>query len=228
MKYLSKIIYILIFLVMVTSPYAGHTYAEYAKEATGSDDARISAFGVTVTTNENSFAASYGNPEVTAESNNGDNIIVPGTSGIFCEYHVTGTPEVRTKVTQDATITLNDYWTTAGYDTGAFYCPLVFTFKTNGVTWKTVNALDYGTKESLIAELEETLEEGNGTYGAGYNFASGIDNERHNCTVTWKWPFEGATGSHLDQTMERDNALGDKGTRPTISVSFDVTIEQVD
>lgn len=226
MKYLTKAIYILIFLVMVTSPYAGHTYAEYARQATGSDEARTANFGVTVTATENSFYASYGTPDVTVQSANGtDKVIAPGTAGTFCEVTTSGTPEVRTMVTKDAEVSLNDSWTN---DSGTFYCPIVFTFNSGNDTWDEINGLDYDSKEALEAAIEENLELGNGAYGTGYSFSTGTNSYRHNTTVYWRWPFETGKGTKINQTMENDNALGNKATLPTISVSFNVTIEQVD
>ena len=225
MKYLSKIIYILIFLVMVTSPYAGHTYAEYARQSTGEDSARVSRFGITTTATCNAFLVSYMGTgeyadETTVASTDGAKVFAPGTSGILCEYHITGTPEVRTLVTKTATVTMNDQWTN---DEGDFYCPLSFTI---GET--TVNGLNYTSSAALIAALEAEMERGNGAYGTNYDFANASTSAVHNRVVYWHWPLEGAHGSEITQTMENDNALGNKAVKPTFAVSFELTVEQVD
>lgn len=224
MKYLNRILSILIFLVMVTSPYAGHTYAEYAREATGQDNARVSNFGITTTATCDAFSVSYMGKSSTSgkvvESANGDKVFAPGTSGVLCEYHITGKAEVRTLVTRTATITMNDQWTNDG---GIFYCPLTFT-----VAGQTFNGLDYTSKDALIADLEAVMEEGNGEYGTNYDFQNASTASVHNRVVTWSWPYEGATGSAISQSEPNDNALGNKATKPTLEISFDLKVEQVD
>lgn len=223
MKYLTRVISILIFLVMVTSPYAGHTYAEYAREATGQDSARISKFGITTTATANAFAVSYkgaGSNSSKDTVKSTAKVFAPGTSGTLCEYHVTGMTEVRTKVTKTATITMNDQWTNTA---GTFYCPLTFT-----VGSTVINGLDYTSKDALIAALKAAIEEGNGEYGSNYDFVNATTAAVHNRAITWSWPISGATGSAINQTTGNDNALGNKATKPTFAISFDLKVEQVD
>lgn len=217
---------------MVTSPYAGHTYAEYAREASGSDDARVSRFGITVTSSSNAFAVSYKGAGDNSSKNtvsSSAKVFAPGTSGTLCTYNISGVSEVRTQVTKDATISMNDYWTNSGTGTsGTFYCPLVITFKSDSTTIKTINGLDYSSKADFIAAIVAEMEADNGTYGTNYDFARDANYQKHNRTVTWSWPFSGATGSAINQTQNNDNALGNKSTKPTFGVSFTLTVEQID
>ncbi|MBR5478805.1 MAG: hypothetical protein IKU84_01350 [Clostridia bacterium] len=219
MKWLSRTIYILVFLVMVTSPYAGHTYAEYAREASGSDTARISNFGVFVTATQSSFAVSYTN----VQSSNSNKVIAPGTSGTFVAFTTTGKAEVRTKVTQTPTLTMSDNWTDAN---GKFYCPLVFTVTDkSGTTVMTINGLDYNDKASFVTALTNALTVSGQVHDPGYNYSNST---AHNRTVTWEWPYIGATGSNTNgvkQDEPSDNSLGAK--KPTISIACTLTIEQI-
>ena len=92
---------ILLVLVLMTSSVVGGTFAKYTTSATSEDSARVANWGFERTNSmdlTNLFLGSYDN----VASNNGDDVIAPGTSGStsfqFAYDETNGTaPEVAYK-----------------------------------------------------------------------------------------------------------------------------------
>ena len=121
---------LLIAVLMSTSAISG-TYAKYVTTASGDDIARVAKWGVTITPNGAMFEKQYGKndntytvSDNTVESLGEWKLVAPGTTDGLTEVVLAGTPEVATRVTYDATVTL-DGWTLS--DGTTEYCPIYFT-----------------------------------------------------------------------------------------------------
>lgn len=217
----------LLIAVLITTCSISGTYAKYVTSGSGEDSARVAKFGVNVVASNDIFSDTYvdeangniaGTTSLTVDSDNGDNVVAPGTKGSMAALSITGTPEVDVNISYAAEVTLNEYWTVDG----SFYCPLVFTVKgANGDG--TVNGLDFGSAAALKAKLEAVIAEYSKDYDAGTDL-SAVSSEY--MTIGWEWPF-----STSDANDDKDTALGDQaaaGTYGVISIKLTCTVTQID
>ncbi len=196
------------------------TFAKYVTSGTGSDEARVAKWGVTiagVATDNAMFANSYKNGESEVIVQATPDVVAPGTSGTFSQFDISGTPEVAVKISYDATVTLTG-WTVdldgAGEGQAEYYCPIVVKVNNEAVeTTGVASASDYATA------IQNAIEAVTATYAPGTDLSALEDD----LAITWEWAFE------VDNA--KDTALGnaeDAGENVnTISISVTATIEQV-
>lgn len=104
---------LLLALTLVTSCFVGGTFAKYTTAAKGEDTARVAKFGVTLATSGEVFGEDYaitGDAEgadmiansgtyTVSSSEEGKNVVAPGTKGVLNLITISGTPEVAIEVT---------------------------------------------------------------------------------------------------------------------------------
>ena len=222
---------ILLILTLMTSCFVGGTFAKYVSEGQGEDAARVAKWGVEVTITGDGFKTSYSKDDVPANINGttvislgDDKVVAPGTAGTFGGIKITGIPEVAVKIQTTADVELSG-WNIG--DNGEFYCPLKFTI---GDT--TINGLDYSTataggENSFQAAIKKAIED-----ATTQELEAGTDLSRlEDIIYNWQWPFEGATGSAINQSDKLDTRLGDNaadGDPATITIKVTTTVTQID
>lgn len=219
---------------MATSCFVGSTFAKYVSENQGEDSARVAKWGVEVEVTGDGFKTIYGKDDINANvgdtvvSSNEEKVVAPGTKGTFGGVKISGKPEVAVKVETTATVDLSG-WNVADGD--EFYCPLKFT-----IGEKTINGLDYskgtaGGEGSFENAIKTAIQEATTKEVAAGTDLSTVGN---NITYSWEWPFEKSTGDVARQddildTKLGDNAAdGDTGNDPTISITVNTKVTQID
>ena len=220
---------VLLLLTLITSCFAGGTFAKYVSTGEGQDVARVAKWGVNVSVIGGGFHTQYGKDNVnnnikgsavlgngseeitftwkadTGEENqsqteNVSNVIAPGTKGTFGGVKITGTPEVAVKVKTDAEVVLTGWNIKENGDEKEFYCPLVFT-----VGEKTICGLHYsqdtaGGQNSFETALETAIEKAtSGEFEAGTDLTT----VGKDITYSWAWPFE--NGNHFKKDGNRES-----------------------
>ena len=213
---------VLVVIALLTAWGANGIYAKYVTDGEQEDAARVASWGVVMEPNsEGTFSATYakddtnytlGDNSVIATSEN--KVVAPGTNGTFKGLKVSGTPEVAVKITNEGTVTLTG-WTVSK----AYYCPLKVTVGTTELY-----GLDYTTADAfanaIAAEIAKVTSYQ--TPGTDLEKATGVVPE-----VTWEWPFEGDNGSKVTRTDEKDTALANLETAPTVNIKIKTTVTQV-
>ena len=134
---MMRVASVLLIAVLMSTCVISGTFAKYTTSETGSDSARVAKWGVTIdVTVDGAFATEY---EATVTKNDesgsaiantvvnvtddGKNLVAPGTSGDLLENAtISGTPEVAVNVKKVANLTLT------GWEIdGAYYCPITIT-----------------------------------------------------------------------------------------------------
>lgn len=194
-------------LALVTSCFAGGTFAKYTTAGTGSDDARVAKFGVVVTANGDTFANAYDGTLDTQTVISADegNVVAPGTEGEMTAMTITGTPEVAVNVAYDADLQL------ANWDADGYYCPLEITV--DGTTFK---GTDYADAAAFEAAVEEAIEKNTANYEANADMK-----DAKAPAVTWAWTIE-------NNDDVKDTKLGDNAAAPTIQLDITTTVTQID
>jgi len=217
---------LLMTLTLVTTCFVGATFAKYVTTADATDSARVAKWGVNVTAEGNdAFAIQY-------DDETGDNgtqvkstvkVVAPGTKGDLAAITIEGTPEVVVDVDVNATLTLTGWEILGDWDndpatppTKGEYCPIVFTigtkeFKIDGTTITGVAGLKQAVEDEFNT-MDKT------SVAVGNNLADTID-------ISWEWDFDDNGAGTND---EKDTALGNLATAPTITFACDVTVTQVD
>lgn len=225
---------LLVAVLMSTCAISG-TFAKYVTNGTATSTARVAKFGVKVNATGDLFRTTYAVDEekTTIEGNSVvsstlENVVAPGTSGRLTNIEITGMPEVAVRVTNEATVTLNDKWF-VGED---FYCPIVITVNDTEVDTSNCKSADE-FKKAVEAVINATTVE----YPAGTNL-SDVSNKGNvtGLSVSWEWPFEDkdADGIVNPEIDRKDTALGDAaagvndGFAGTISISVTTTVTQID
>ncbi len=214
----------LLVLTLLSTCAISGTFAKYTTSANGSDSATVAKWGVTVSvTGADGFATSYATDDtsvkntitnsVIASADTSTGIVAPGTKGTLASYSVTGTPEVATKTTVTPSFTVTG-WNIPSGDTTAFYCPITVTVGKNAIS-----GLSYETADAFQTAVINAAKN-EGTYKAPNTSIESSLN------VTWEWAFEDVT-ENAKQTNEKDTALGNLDTAPTISFGLIVTVDQV-
>ncbi len=99
-----RIAYILLVVTLLSTCIISGTFAKYVTKAEGADQARVAKWGIMLTMkNDGFFAAEYdtddtkGYTGLSVKSDNGDDVVAPGTVGEGFEATVKGTPEVAVR-----------------------------------------------------------------------------------------------------------------------------------
>lgn len=219
--------FLLVAVLISTSAISG-TYAKYVTKETGSDNARVAKFGVTVEADSfGMFEADYkttdttatftGDYSVSAATGDRDDLLAPGTSGSFADIAITGTPEVAVDVAIVADVKVEGNWIVDG----DFYCPVTITVGTENFC-----GLDYDSADEFAAAIKAKIDGKSDQYAPNTDLGTHYNNT--NLDLAWAWAFEGAAGSK--QTDEKDTALGDKAVAEDliISIGVAITVTQID
>lgn len=236
---------VLLVLTLITSCFAGGTFAKYISTGEGNDSARVAKWGVVVTGQGDAFSREYETHDETVKDEIGVSVksdvavIAPGTSGEFKGISLSGTPEVAVNIDTIATVDLTGDWTLD--DGQKFYCPIIFNI--NGVK---ISGLEYSSAEEFEAELKKKLEgAASGKVQAGVNLADPETtdkvpvllqkNEDGSSKIKWEWAFENGDEQldivKIKQTDAYDTELGNNATgidAPTISLTLETTVTQID
>lgn len=218
---MMRVAILLMVAVLLTTCVISGTFAKYVTSGTSQSTARVAKFGVEVQATSDLFTKTYknGSETVTVASSNNDNVVAPGTSGTISNATLKGKPEVAVQIGfAKPDFEIGDNWTVGTGDSAVFYCPLIITV--NGTS---VKGLDYTSASDFEAAVEAKITAITtdvivpNTDLSGKTDGLGIN-------VGWEWPFETSND-------EKDTALGDAaaaGTAITVSLSYDVTVTQVD
>ncbi len=218
---MMRIASVLLIAVLMTTCVISGTFAKYVTTGTANDTARVAKWGVNIEgtvsgtdaskgTLNSAFVTSYNGVDpnastVTVQST--VDVVAPGTSGTFSSFSVTGTPEVMVEVKYVATVDISDDWTSDGT---TFYCPIAIKVGENVVTTSAKTAGEY---ERAVKEAIDAL---TATYAPGTNLTAVNDD----ISISWEWAF--------GTNDAGDTYLGNLATAPTISISIEATINQVD
>lgn len=200
--------------LLTTSVISG-TFAKYVTSGNASDTARVAKFGVTVTAASNTmFKTTYTKTDTQAASTitnsvaSDTNVIAPGTSGELTKVTLSGTPEVAVRVTNEATVTLENWIV----NTNEYYCPLEVTVGSDTLI---------GTSYQSTSEFKNAIEEKINAYKAEYAPGTDLSTKTDAApVVSWKWAFDGDDA--------KDTALGNAATAATIKVQIKTTVTQID
>ena len=223
----------LVFALLTTCIISG-SFAKYVTRGTaGTDMARVAKWGVTVTTTgtadifDSTYDAATPNQkdadgeDITVSVTALENVVAPGTKkDNMAGIQLSGTPEVAVSVTYTGSIELGDNWVDG---TGAYYCPLIIKVGTapfDGNTYSSADAFENAVNAAISTSV---------------NYAPGTDLSTLNAgkLISWEWKFDnGETDEAKAATDAKDTALGtaatNDATKPTISVSLNATVTQID
>lgn len=219
---------LLVAVLMSTCAISG-TFAKYVTNGTAKSEARVAKFGVKVAAEGNLFSTEY-TTENTADaakigtnsviSSNEDKVVAPGTSGSLTKTMITGKPEVAVRVTNAATVTLEN-WTVEG----KFYCPIVITV--NGTE---VDTSDCENAEQFAEAVKTAIDATTAEYKANTDLGNLPADAAKGLSVSWEWPFYTD-----DDADKKDTALGDAAAgipegaqAATISINVTTTVTQID
>lgn len=209
---------ILLVAVLLSLSVIGGTWAKYVSNKEQSETVTVAKWGVeiaaTVDTNVYQSGDVVTDADDTIKLDVANRLIAPGFEAKFCDFNITGEPEVSAKVSYDAELTLTG-WT---LEDASDYCPLVFTV--NGTEYKIV-ADDPETPEteiSTVALLEEAVE--GAIEAVAQEFAEGTNlSAATDLVVSCSWAFEGANAN--------DTYLANQNPLPTIELSITCKVEQI-
>lgn len=222
-----RIAALLLALTLMTSCFVGGTFAKYTTSGTGSDNARVAHWGVKVTANGAMFEKLYAEDDTTYTlqdnaviSSDEWKVVAPGTEHGMTEVVLEGSPEVATRVTYEATVTLAG-WTLSG---GTEYCPVVFNVEGKTYGMEGTNATN---KYATIDLLEKALVSAIAACKNDYVANTDLSTVRYDYpTVSWEWPF-----STSDENDVKDTDLGNKAAEDqhaVIQIEIKTTITQID
>ncbi|MGN0493636.1 MAG: hypothetical protein ACI4F7_08320 [Acutalibacteraceae bacterium] len=215
-------------LTIITSCFAGGTFAKYVTAKDGSDTARVAKFGVEITATSGMFNTQYNKDDSTAtdigslsvESSTTDNVVAPGTTGRMAAFDITGTPEVAVNVAFNVDSISLQKWVLA--DT-TFYCPIKFK-----VGSTTLSGLNYSTAADFETAITNEVAAYSKNYDPQTDLAT-IGTDAPN--ISWTWDFTGATGTVRNQEDVNDTYLGDQAAAAnaaTIDITVSCTVTQID
>lgn len=211
-----------VFAAVLSLSLVSNTFAKYVSSDSGSDTARVAKWGVTIVATDDGESK---NVLDTLDSANEAHISVdkelkllaPGTKGNLISVNVQGQPEVAVNVNVAFTLTLD------GWEIGTpatEYMPLVFTAVIGGNT-KTYELGDvasegvYTSISALEAALATDIKAANGDKATFTDLNTVLDLE-----LSWVWA--------IDVDDASDTALGSLPAAPTLTVSYSITVSQID
>lgn len=215
---MMRIAAVMMVLALVTTCVISGSFAKYVTTGTAAEDsARVAKWGVTVSAASSTlevFKTSYNKDSdtsigVTVQGT--QKLVAPGTKNQGAAIiNVAGTPEVAVRVAYTGSITLT------GWEVdGEFYCPLIIS-----VGVEAVNGADFTSLEAFQNAVNALLTTTT-DYAPGTNLATAASK-----TVSWEWPFSTSPENDL-----KDTALGNaaaNGTAPTVTISLNATVTQID
>ena len=225
---MMRVASVMLVLVLLTSSVISGTFAKYVTSGTSQDTARVAHWGVEITGTADIFSDKYNKDEalysLSAESvvsNNGENVVAPGTKGTIADITLKGTPEVAARIEHKVSkIEFKDWLVDTNTDgtPDTFYCPLSFTIGT-----KVINGADFfGNEAGLINEIT-------GAVAARMDVAPNSNlagSTAEDLVVSWSWPYYVS-----DLYDQYDTYLGDRaagGYPSTVTISVTTTVTQID
>jgi len=210
-KWPVRLVMIALLCAILSTCLLSGVMAKYLTVGNGGGSGRVAKWGVAVAVGTDElFKPEYknvGDDTIVLALNN---VLAPGTSGTSASFTVSGTPEVACRVSIDATGSSITGWTVAG---AAVYEPVLWTLKKGGTPVVAADGVDFATLLTAINAV------GSAEYAAGTDLSAVTD---FNYTVEWAWAFSsGAAGD------ANDTYLADKGTAPSVTFVFKITIEQI-
>ncbi len=216
---------LLLVAVLLTTCVISGTFAKYTTADSATDTARVAKWGVSVTvTGNDAFGELYddeinvaGTKVVSVKATDDDveqNVVAPGTRGTLGSVVISGTPEVMVDVAVSLDIELE------GWEIdGVYYCPLQIT---KGTT--TLSGLDYLDADAFEAAIEALVNK------TGDNVAANTDlGTTYDVVLNWEWLFEtGADAAEKAANNIKDTKLANLATAPTITTTWNASVEQVD
>ncbi len=235
-----RVAVLLLALTLISACFVGGTFAKYTTSTQGSDSARVAYWGFVedASTELELFANIHteaGATDATVKSENGDNVVAPGTSGsadFAFEYKskestvnaltagAIAKPEVAYTFTVDATITDGDY--DALDDNDNFY----WTLKAPNAT----EATKYPTVAELIAAVKALSGDASGSmdYAPGELPAAFTDADEV-YTIGWEWEFETLNNGEADAAQDaEDTAMGNAQDLDDLTLTITITATQID
>ena len=212
-NWILRIATIAIILAVASAFLVSGTFAKYVTSETGSDTARVAAFGVVVSADADIFTTSEGDEVEGYSMLSGDasDVLAPGTTGETTFFTFSGTPEVAVEISFEVTgAGYSADWKVSDEVEADDYFPLLFT---------ATYAID-GDDDVVVAD------------GLGYaaflaaldaytsQYEAGTDISVFSLVVSWEWPFE--------VNDEADTYLGGLATAPTFELGIKATVTQLD
>lgn len=215
---------LLLVLTLITSCFVGGTFAKYVTKGDSTDTARVAKWGVVITAKGDTFAKEYatdtGNVADAIKNSvvSEDKVVAPGTKGKMEGITITGTPEVAVRVDYVADFKV------AGWTVGdSFYCPLQIKVSSNKLGNKLIDGASFNDKGLFENEVKKAISDCSTNYAVGESVTAP--------SVSWEWPFENTnttgTGDGNHQTNDKDTALGNAGTAPTVFLKVTTTVSQI-
>lgn len=218
-------------LALGTTCFMSGTLAKYVTSGQGSDSARVAKFGVKVTAMVNGtetemgkmFATQYEKDEAAyaetytvVSSEEGKNIIAPGTKGNMSAITITGQPEVAVEVKYVVdTFKLGDNWVDKD---NKYYCPLQI---------KIGNTTLDGTTYDSVGEFENAVKTTIQGFTAQYEANTDLSNTTVAVpAVSWAWPFSTSEENDIKDTYLGDQAAAGKAA--TVELGMTVSVTQID
>lgn len=198
---------------LLTTSLIGGTFAKYTTTAEGSDTARVAKWGVTATVQNATFATAYDNADTpTVKSSTIENVVAPGTKGNLAGITLSGTPEVKVKVTYNGEFSLSGKWEDAN---GTYYCPLKVTVNSTIIDGATCTS-----SSDFVKKVNDAINGYSQEYGVNTDLSTKTND---NLKVSWEWPYE-TTGND-----EKDTTLGNETTDVgKVTLKVTTTVTQVD
>lgn len=190
-------------LLAVVLGMGGQTFAKYIETTSVSvEQVTVAKWGVIASTNvDNFFSDSYEGNKKAARADKNDvvaevdaKVVAPGSSGSMT-FSVTGTPEVRSKVSfaasgTDIMLSFKDN------EVDKFYYPIMWTLSYDSTT----------VSRNKITDIADEIKKLGGVYDANTKLDKTY-------TLEWEWAFDSNTAPNY--TDNRDAALGNFAAKKT-------------
>ena len=206
-----RIASVLLVAVLLSTCAISGAFAKYVTSGSTSDDARVAAFGITVTP---ANATDLFVEELSVEDNGAttyyvqadEDVVAPGMSGSL--QNALAITDSGREVAIKASITADLALTGWAID-GTYYCPIVITVGTTPLS-----GLDYASAAEFEEAVEEALNVAEALYQPADSFTQTVAN------VEWAWAFTG-------NDDEKDTALG-TAADSEIALTISVSVEQAE
>lgn len=207
----------LFILTMISTCAFATTFAKYTTSATHNETVRVAKWGIDITAVagdgvEYDTKESGADAEIKVAS---DTALAPGSYVNLFGFKITGTPEVASTVSYEATLVLSGWED----ENGDPYCPVVIKVQTTTTTEFVFRDTAHSTEsiEQFITRVEGAIESFTETYEAGVAVGS-------NLTVTYIWAFNG--NDDVNDTYLGNEAA--EGRAATIKLDITCRVSQVD
>jgi hypothetical protein len=213
MRKSTKLLCLLFALILITSIFITATVARYITLTTNQEQARVVAWGINAgTINMDLFSNQYKleNGVIIAKSNDGDNIIAPGLSGLSKFNIVTANASIKPEVMYEIIIDVND----SEIDQMILDNPSI-EWKLDNNQWGTWEE----TKFDILALSGDVT--GRKTYAPGTVATEFANGNEH--TIAWQWIADAGNN-------EMDTLMGNEAIARDISalISINITARQTE